>query len=456
MLETLSQKCSIPKRYIISLMVFIGYSNITFLHTNLSMAVVEMTAIRNISNHDGSYEMRAEFNWTSQETGQILSSYSYGRLFSPLGGLLAGKLGGSTIYSIGTFVMTIITFLTPVLLSDSVTLFVVVYIIFGAFEAFLIAGVPQIVSRWSPPNERARFISFGEIGFYFGAVVSFVISGWILKNFRWEVLFYSSGLVSFVWFWIWFIVVKNDPSQDKNVSEIELKYIQETLNNGTYIEEKLVYPWKKIMVSTSLWVAALAEFSIVCGYIFTAVFLPQFIKDTEHIDIAQIGITSTLPQICAMISMPLSGIIGDFVRSRNWMSITNVHRLFAGVTLFSAAICYALVSVWSNFALDIVAISSFQFFSTFMLVDITVLFLDISPKYTAFLMSIVNMFAISAGIIVPCAVGFIVTSHSLSEWNTFFMIFSSMYVLAALLYLQFVSGDKPSWTDYNGDTESDR
>ena len=46
-------KYRVPKRFIIVAMVFFGYGNIFYLHTNLAMAVVEITSLRNITDPTG-------------------------------------------------------------------------------------------------------------------------------------------------------------------------------------------------------------------------------------------------------------------------------------------------------------------------------------------------------------------------------------------------------------------
>lgn len=77
---------------------------------------------------------KAVFNWSSKEKGIILSTFSYGRLLSPIGGLLSGKFGGSTIYGIGILVTASVTFFSPIFLYTHFNLFVVTNIILGAFE----------------------------------------------------------------------------------------------------------------------------------------------------------------------------------------------------------------------------------------------------------------------------------------------------------------------------------
>ncbi|XP_065208367.1 vesicular glutamate transporter 2-like [Planococcus citri] len=448
-----SRICCVPKRYAIVFMIFLGYAIMTCLHTNLAMTVVEMTTLKNVSNQNGYSELKAEFNWTPQEKGLVLSSYSYGRLLCPLGGLLAGKLGGSTIYAIGYLVMSLVTFFTPVLLSVNFTLFFIIYVIFGIFESFIFSGVPDIFSRWAPPNERSKFVSFGVSGFYVGTVASFAISGWVLTNYNWQKLFYGSGLVSFAWTLIWFAIVRNDPAKDKFISESELKYIQDELKSGD-VEQKLTYPWKRIFTSAALWIAALSEFAIVCGYVFSTMFLPQYIKDINNFDIEKIGYISTLPHICSIISMPICGCVCDYIRSHKIISITNIHRIVAGIGLFIAVLSYAVVPIWTNVVVDIVAISVFQFFSTFVIIDLNVFILDFAPKYSAFMMSVINSIATSSGVVVPILVASIVTSASLSQWNTCFVVFSIMYLIAAIFYLIFVSEEQPLWVNSTSTTEN--
>lgn len=58
-----STKWMIPKRYVIVAMVFTGFVNMFYLHTNLGMAVVEMTTLKNVSLADGSRELVSIINF---------------------------------------------------------------------------------------------------------------------------------------------------------------------------------------------------------------------------------------------------------------------------------------------------------------------------------------------------------------------------------------------------------
>ncbi|XP_065208374.1 sialin-like isoform X3 [Planococcus citri] len=247
-----------------------------------------MTSVRKITLQNGTIEKRVDFKWTSHEKGMILSSFSYGRLFSPIGGLLAGKFGGSTIYSLGILVTSLVTFFSPVFLHIHFNVFFIANLILGAFETFSYASITQIFSRWAPPDERTKFVSFSAIGANLGSAVAFIISGWILISWNWEALFYFSGAVSFVWYWIWIFVVENDPADDNRISEEEKNYIKEKINCN-YADEKLVYPWKKILTCIPFWIACLIKFSSGSYSTITFMYMPQYIKDTNDIDIKKIG-----------------------------------------------------------------------------------------------------------------------------------------------------------------------
>lgn len=55
------QCIKIPKRFIIVMMVFIGYANMFYLHSNLGMAVVEMTTVKNIILENGTIQKVSNF-----------------------------------------------------------------------------------------------------------------------------------------------------------------------------------------------------------------------------------------------------------------------------------------------------------------------------------------------------------------------------------------------------------
>ena len=66
--------------------------------------------------------------------GLILSTHSYGFLFSPMGGHLAIKFGGSVTFGTTTLLMAVLTALNPAALKLNYYIFFACRIITGLFD----------------------------------------------------------------------------------------------------------------------------------------------------------------------------------------------------------------------------------------------------------------------------------------------------------------------------------
>lgn len=79
-------------------MAFFGFFNVYALRVNLSVAIIAMTEVKNVTLEDETVEQVQEFDWTSTQQGVILASFFYGYILTQfVGGLLANKLGGHRV-----------------------------------------------------------------------------------------------------------------------------------------------------------------------------------------------------------------------------------------------------------------------------------------------------------------------------------------------------------------------
>ncbi|KAJ8967879.1 hypothetical protein NQ317_016091 [Molorchus minor] len=159
-----------------------GFFNVYALRVNLSIAIVDMTDFKNITLDNGTIRKMREFNWDTKLQGYILSSFFYGYITTPLiGGYLAAKLGGKTIFGIGIGATAILTILTPWL---------------ATLNGVTYPAVHDIWSRWAPPKERTRLATIAFSGSYVGTVVAMPVSAYLLRL--------SDGRASFI-----FLVIGN-------------------------------------------------------------------------------------------------------------------------------------------------------------------------------------------------------------------------------------------------------
>lgn len=73
-------------------------------------------------------------DWDSRMKGFVLSLFAYGFFLCPVGGVLAAKYGGVSIFSLGAFLTAILTLLTPFLLRLNLIFFASARILEGIIE----------------------------------------------------------------------------------------------------------------------------------------------------------------------------------------------------------------------------------------------------------------------------------------------------------------------------------
>lgn len=79
-------------------MAFFGFFNVYSLRVNLSVAIVAMTEVRNVTLDNGTVVQQQNFDWNSTQKGLVLSSFFYGYILTQLlGGIIANKFGGHMV-----------------------------------------------------------------------------------------------------------------------------------------------------------------------------------------------------------------------------------------------------------------------------------------------------------------------------------------------------------------------
>lgn len=86
------------RRYTVVFMAFFGFFNVYALRVNLSVAIVAMVELRNVTLANGTMVQEQHFDWNSKQQGLVLSSFFYGYILTQFaGGFIAGKVGGHLV-----------------------------------------------------------------------------------------------------------------------------------------------------------------------------------------------------------------------------------------------------------------------------------------------------------------------------------------------------------------------
>ncbi|KAG5898933.1 hypothetical protein JTB14_007968 [Gonioctena quinquepunctata] len=437
------------RRYIVALFAFLGFCTSYALRVNLSIAIVAMTDLKNITLDNGTIVQERDFDWDTKVQGYVLSSFFYGYITTQLaGGYLATRIGGKRVFGAGIAVTALLTLVTPWVARTNFYFLIVVRIIEGVFEGVTYPCIHAIWSKWAPPLERSRLATIAFSGSYIGTVISMPLCSLLASSLGWESIFYVFGTVGLIWCLLWIVIVADSPEQDSRISEQELKYITGALNNEIDVEKKtkMKIPWRSFFTSMPVWAITVSHFCENWGFYTLLTQLPKFMKGVLGMKLNAAGFLSALPYLAMAIMTQFSGHFADWFLVKGILNTTQVRRIFncsgfISQTIFMITAAYWLHPVGTTFCLSMaVGLGAFAW------AGFSINHLDIAPQYASILMGFGNTFATIPGIVSPIISGYIVTDETdINEWRIVFFISSGLYLFGAVFYGSFASGELQPW-----------
>ncbi|RZF40673.1 hypothetical protein LSTR_LSTR012774 [Laodelphax striatellus] len=442
----------VPRRYIVAILGFLGFANIYALRVNLSVAIVSMTTNRTYEAPNGTtINLGPEFPWDREIQGLILSSFFYGYIATQiLGGYLACHYGGKRLFGVGVLATAIFTILTPLLAKLSVYLLTAARVVEGLFEGVTYPAMHGLWSRWAPPSERSRLVAITLSGSYFGTVAALPLSGALAENQGWSAIFYIFGVLALIWSAVWFYIVSETPRSDKNISEAEREYIEESIGiTSSSNLARIEVPWHNSLTSVPVWAIVAAHFSENWGFYTLLPELPTFMSDRFGYSMHDSGLLSALPYLAMGIVVQASGFLADWLRTTGILSTMQVRKLFTCCGFIIQAVFLLAAAHLGSPAAVIATLTVAVGFGGFAWSGFSVNQLDIAPQFASVLMGLSNTVATVPGIISPLLTGHLIKHKTISEWQTVFLISSTVYIIGAVVYAFLASGKIQPWASNN-------
>ncbi|ELT91388.1 hypothetical protein CAPTEDRAFT_21080 [Capitella teleta] len=337
--------------------------------------------------------------------------------------------------------------LTPSCAKVNVYLLIFIRILEGFCEGVTYPCIHSLWMKWAPPLERSKLATFAFSGSYVGTVIAFPLSGALAKTFGWASIFYVFGLLAIVWFFLWWWLVAEAPSDHDTISREELEYIQQSIGFTQQQVKGQPVPWRCILTSLPVWAIVFAHFAENWGFYTLLTELPTFLSDVMHFDVYQAGFAAAAPYLVMAIMIQIGGQIADAIRSRNLLSTTATRKTF-NCTAFLFQTLFFIISVYMTSAkAALTCISLAVGFGGFAWSGFSVNHLDIAPQYASLLMGLSNTFATIPGMISPALTGHIAADGTKEEWRIIFYIAGVIYCCGAVFYGIFASGERQPWAD---------
>ena len=362
---------------------------------------------------------------------------------------MAERIGGKILFGGGILVDAVLTLLTPVAARCSVYMLIATRVMEGVSEGVTLPSMYALLSRWIPPIERSRAVTFMYAGHGFGAVIAMSLSGVLCDHGfagGWPSVFYVFGAAACLWSFAWFLLCHNSPSTHPRISVAERQYIEKSMESSE-TSVKPTTPWIKIATSLPLWACAIAHFAGDWGWYTMLTCLPKYMHDVLQFDMTQNGTLSALPYIANCLVLIAVGHLADCLREPHRLQTTTVRKLFcAAGQVIPGLFLIAVGFLGCNRILIVSAVVSSAGSSGLAYSGFGANYLDLAPNYAGTLMGLANTLATVPGILGPEVVGALTYHKSTpTQWQKVFYITAAIYGFGAAIFVVFGSGELQDW-----------
>jgi len=410
--------------------------------------------------------------WDVKVLGLIQSSFLFGYALTPIfGGVLADKIGGARVLLGGLLVWSLATMVTPLAASTkSIPLLCLCRVVMGLGEGVALPCMNNVASRWVPKFERSRAVSFCMGGFQSGSMIGLLVAPLLMSRFGIAGPFYVFGAIGVAWAAVWNARATSYPRANERVGEEELKFIEDggaivdhlrssssessSSSSGKEIDDEVVVvtevekkttPWKMLLSHPATWACVVANFVNNFGFFILLAWMPKYFNDVVKLNLATSSWFSALPWATMAVSGVFAGILADRMLSEWKVSTATTRKFIQSVGFLGPALCLLVLglkgfAITPGFALTTltVAVGCTAFSQSGFLVT----FAEIGPKYASTIHGVASTAGSIAGMVGTYVVGWILSRSVESGWSNVMYMTSATYVVGALVWLAFMSGEQ--------------
>lgn len=382
--------------------------------------------------------MAAEFGWSPEEQGRVLSSFFVGYLLTQIaGGWLAERYGGKVVLGSGVLFWSFFTLITPFAAAGGIAALLVARILMGVGEGITFPSIYALFGRWIPTTERSRAIGILFSMIPLGSVFALVATPWIVERYSWHAAFYVFGAIGFVWWIGWQRLATRNPEEHPRMTAAELALIRDGATEAAADGPPPAIA--ALLRSPAVWAIIVCHFAANWGSYVLLAWMPTYINKGLGVDFASVGLITMIPSLVAFVAMNAGGWMADRL-IQSGMNVTRVRKLMQTIGFGGSAAVLAVVGYVESVPLAIALMSLGNFFGGATAGGFGVNHLDIAPRGAGIIMGLSNTAATIPGIVGVYASGLIL--QATGSWTLVFQTAAAVLVFGLIVYLLFASARK--------------
>ncbi|CAD5230509.1 unnamed protein product [Bursaphelenchus okinawaensis] len=398
---------------------------------------------------------KGTFTWSTMEQSFLVSALFYTTLVTiPVSGTLADKFNAKYIIVGSIIIYTILTIAAPTLAGLNYYAFLGGRLGMGFVDGMIFPSITSIVAKWFPPSERSTAAAVYTVGAQIAVVLNSLVAPELclidLWN-GWPLIFYGGGLVSIIATILIIVFLANSPSECTWIGEKERRYLNQKLNVETSIGKmvkKPRIPYYKILTSAVVWAIALNDMSYSFSYVMFSQFLPSYLRDVLHINLAQNGILTALPFIVIVcVKIPMASF-ADYLKHRGILTVTQsckIMQAYAAIGTAGTFLCLALFVDCTRVTLAIVLFISFGLFFSGQVAGAYTAILFVAPPFVGTISSVATFVGMIASIMAPSVFSWLNVNNTEEEYRNVFLFTAAVNLICGSSFVIFGSAEVQPW-----------
>lgn len=411
-----------PRRFTVVGLCFLSTLICYIDRVNISVAIIPMAK---------------EFGWDQTTRGIVLSSFFYGYLATQvLGGWLADRYGGKIVLGVGVLWWSLFTLLTPPATAISLTTLFIARVGMGLGEGVAFPAIHNLVARWVPTHERGRAVSLNTSGIALGTVLALLLTPSIVIAWGWQAVFYSFGLLGFLWYGLWHVFITDTPATHPTIHPAESQFIHA---HAPPPPKNEAIPWRLLLSKAPVWAIVINHFCANWGFYVILTWLPTYFMQALGAQLSQVGLYTILPWLTMFLMGNVAGWVADGLLKAGF-SITLVRKLMQSIAFLGSATFLTLLGGVTSIPQAVFYMCCALGLGAFAFGGFLVNHLDIGPRYAGILLGISNTAGTIPGVIGVTLTGLILDATG--SWSLVFGISAGIYLFGLLIWLLFATGER--------------
>lgn len=257
----------------------------------------------------------SELGMTTTQFGFIGSSFYFlYAVMAVITGVLASRFSVKWILFVMGMSWALMQF--PMLFGGGAAVLLVSRIILGGAEGPATPTALAAVHSWFPASRRALPSNYVAIGSTLGPVIAAPLLAIVIAAWGWRWAFGVMGIIGLIWVLAWLVLGKDGPFAPNSGRKVP----QEGRGNEDHVsgEETNAYSWFdkqspvpifKALLSGTFVITAIGVFANFWTMGFLTTWLPQYLKVSGNLTMAQVGIVTVFPWLFGAVVLLVLGVV---------------------------------------------------------------------------------------------------------------------------------------------------